>query len=120
MTDLKEFGLRVPSFDDVPIFICDFIPDNFQDGASSVLDIVNYNPNLYPTTRPSGYDNTIIFALKVGEEDVTGLQAGGMKHERETFIENKNVIRNRFSWNVSAMCKKKYSLAVLINVNPDS
>jgi len=62
----------------------------------------------------------VIFALKIGDEDVTGLQAGGMEHERETFIENKNVIRNRFSWNVSLMCKKKYSLAALINVNPDS
>jgi hypothetical protein len=58
--------------------------------------------------------------MKLGEDEVTGLQAGAMKHEREEFLEDYNAIRNRFSWNVSAMCKKKYSLACLINVNPDS
>lgn len=120
MQKLEEFGLFVEVFDTIPIFINDFIPDNLQDGASSVLTIASYNPNLYPTTRPSGYDNTIIFAMKLGEDEVTGLQAGAMKHEREEFLEDYNAIRNRFSWNVSAMCKKKYSLACLINVNPDS
>jgi len=54
--------------------------------------------------------------MKISEEDVTGLQAGGMLHERETFVEDYNAIRNRFSWNVSMMCKKKFSLAALINV----
>ena len=110
---LEEFGITVPSYDVIPIFESDWVPDNIQDGASSVLTIANYNQ---ATARASGYDNSIIFALKIGEEDVTGLQAGNMKHERETFVENKNVIRNRFSWNVSAMCKKKFSLAALINV----
>lgn len=115
--ELKEFGLFVPSYDGIPIFPSDFMPDNIQDGASSVLDITNFNQ---ATTRASGYDNTIIFAMKIGEDELTGLQAGGMTHERETFIEGKNVIRNRVSWNVSAMCKKKFSLAGLININPDS
>ncbi len=71
-------------------------------------------------TRASGYDNIIIFAFKMGEEDVTGLQAGNMTHERETFVENYNVIRNRFCWYVSAQCRKKFSLAGAININPDS
>jgi len=113
---LEEFGLFVPSYDTIPIFVSDFMPDNFQDGATSVLAIASYDN----TTRTSGYDNTLIFALKLSEDDVTGLQAGGITHERETFVEKKNVIRNRFSWNVSAMCKKKYSAAVAINCNPDS
>ncbi len=117
MTEMKDFGLIVPSFNHVPVFVSDWVPDNIQDGASSILTIASFAT---ATTRASGYDNTIIFALKVSEEDVTGLQAGGIKHERETFVEGKNVIRNRFSWNVSAMCKKKYSLAALININPDS
>lgn len=117
MIKLEEFGLEVPVYNAVPIFISDWVPDNFQDGSGSILDITNFNQ---ATTRASGNDNTVIFAMKLSEEDVTGLQAGNMKHERETFIEGKNVIRNRFSWNVSLMCKKKYSLAALINVNPDS
>lgn len=113
---LEEFGLFVEAYDTIPIFINDWIPENIQDGSGSVLDIVNINQ---ATTRAAGYDNTVIFALKISEEDVTALQAGGMTHERETFVEGYNVIRNRFSWNISAMCKKKYSLAGLINVNPD-
>ncbi len=113
---LEEFGLFVESYNTIPLFVSDWVPDNIQDGSSSVLDIANYNQ---ATTRASGYDNTVIFAMKVSEDDVSGLQAGSMKHERETFVEGKNVIRNRFSWNTSLMCKKKYSLAALINVNPD-
>ena len=114
---LEDFGLFVPTYNTIPLFVSDWVPDNIQDGVASVLDIANFNQ---ATARASGYDNTIIFALKISEDDVTGLQAGNMKHERETFIEGKNVIRNRFSWNVSAMCKKKFSLAALININPDS
>lgn len=117
MIDLKEFGLFVPSYDGIPVFVSDWVPDNIQNGASSVLTIASY---VQSTTRTTDYDNTVIFALKLSEEDVTGLQAGAMTHERETFVEGFNVIRNRFSWNVSAMCKKKYSMAALINVNPDS
>jgi len=114
---LEEFGLFVEAYDTIPVFISDWIPDNIQDGSSSVLTIASFNPAV---TRASGYDNTVIFALKISEEDVTGLQAGAMTHERETFVEGYNVIRNRFSWNLSCMCKKKYSLAALININPDS
>ena len=115
--ELKEFGMFMDSYNGIPLFVSDWMPDNIQDGASSILDIINFNQ---ATARASGYDNTIIFALKISEDDVTGMQAGGMTHEREPFVESKNVIRNRFSWNVSAMCKKKFSLSALININPDS
>ncbi len=117
VVELKEFGLFVPAYDLIPIFVSDFIPENLPDGSSSVCTIATWNPN---TTRASTLDNSIIFALKLSEEDVTGLQAGAMTHERETFVEDYNAIRNRFSWNVSAMCKKKYSIAGLSCFNPDN
>jgi len=113
LNDSKLFGLKVMHYDEIPIYVSDWIPDNIQDGASDVLAIASY---AQATTRATGYDNSIIFALKIGEDDVTGLQAGNMTHERETFVEDYNAIRNRFSWNVSAMCKKKFSLAALINI----
>jgi hypothetical protein len=113
LVDSKLFGMAMPTYDGVPIYVSDWIPDNLPDASSSVLTISSYNQ---ATTRASGYDNSIIFAMKIGEDDVTGLQAGNMTHERETFVEDYNAIRNRFSWNVSAMCKKKYSLAALVNV----
>ncbi|MFA4917468.1 MAG: major capsid protein [Syntrophales bacterium] len=113
LVDSKLFGMAMPSYGGVPIYESDWIPDNLPDASSSVLTISTYNQ---ATTRASTLDNSIIFAMKISEEDVTGLQAGNMKHERETFVEDYNAIRNRFSWNVSAMCKKKFSLAALINV----
>jgi len=115
--ELKEYAIFVEAYDGIPIFVSDFIPDNLPDGATSVMTIATYNPN---TARAATLDNSIIFALKLGEDDVTGLQAGAMTHERETFVEDYNVIRNRFSWNVSAMCKKKYSLAAASCFNPDN
>lgn len=114
---LEEFGLFVPSYDSIPVFVSDWVPDNLPNSSSSVLTIATYDQSV---ARADDYDNTIIFAMKISEDDVCGLQAGGIDHERETFIENKDVIRNRFKWYVSLMCKKKYSLAALININPDS
>uniref|UniRef100_A0A6H1ZIV0 Putative capsid protein n=1 Tax=viral metagenome TaxID=1070528 RepID=A0A6H1ZIV0_9ZZZZ len=113
MVDAKLFGLQMPSYDTIPILESDWIPDNLPNGSSSVLTISTYDQS---TARAADHDNSIIFAMKISEEDVTALQAGNMTHERETFIEDSNAIRNRFSWNVSMMCKKKFSLAALINV----
>ena len=114
LVDSKLFGLKMMHYDEIPIYVSDWIPDNLPDAdGSSVLTISTYNQ---ATARASTLDNSIIFAMKISEDDVTGLQAGNMKHERETFVEDYNAIRNRFSWNVSAMCKKKFSLAALINV----
>ncbi len=113
LVDSKLFGMAMPSYSGIPIYESDWIPDNLPNGSSGVLTISTYDQD---KTRVVDYDNSIIFAMKISEEDVTGLQAGNMTHERETFVENFNAIRNRFSWNVSAMCKKKFSLAALINV----
>lgn len=117
MTESKEFGMFMPTYDTVPIMVSDWMPDNLPNASSSVLTIATYDQSVARTTD---YDNTIVFAFKMGEQDVTGLQAGEMTHERETFVEKYNVIRNRFSWNVSIMCQKKFSLAALTNINPDS
>ena len=114
---LEEFGLFVPSYDAIPVFVNDWLPDNLPNNSSSVLSIAAYDQSV---TRTTDYDNTVIFAMKVSEEDVTALMAGEMEHERETFVEGKNVIRNRFTWYNSLMCKKKFSLAALIGINPDS
>jgi len=113
MQNSDMFGKFMAHYDEIPIYVSDWIPDNLPDSSSSVLTISTYNQ---ATTRASTLDNSIIFAMKIGEEDFTCLQAGNMTHERETFVEGYNAIRNRFSWNVAAMCKKKHSLAALINV----
>lgn len=117
MIEMSEFGAHVPSYDTIPVLISDYVPNNLPDAASSVTTISTWNP---ATTRASTVDNTIIFAMKLGEKDITGLQAMPMTHERETFIEGKDVIRNRFKWYCGFATFKKYSLAALVNANPDS
>ncbi len=113
MVDIGQFGMKVPSYDGIPILVSDFIPDNIQNAASSVLTIASYDQSV---ARASGHYNTATFAIKFGEQDVTGLQAGEMKHERAEFVEDYNAICNRFVWYVGAACFKKYSLAALTNV----
>jgi HK97 family phage major capsid protein len=117
MTEPNQFGLRVPTYDGIPIVISDWMPDNIQDGSGSALAIASYDPNV---AYASGYDNGIIFALKIGDQDVTGLNAGEMTHERETFSEDYNAITNRFVWYMGLACFKKYSLAGLINIDVDA
>jgi hypothetical protein len=111
MTEIGQFGLKVPSYDGIPILVSDFIPDNFYDAnGSSVSSPATYDA---AWTRGTNYYNTMIFAMKFGEQDVCGLQAGEMKHERAEFSEDYNAITNRFVWYCGAACFKKYSLACL-------
>jgi HK97 family phage major capsid protein len=114
MVEIGNFGLKVPSYDGIPIAISDFIPENMYDAnGSSVTAIASYDQSV---ARATNYKNTVIFALKYGDQDVCGLQAGQMLHERETFVEGYNAIVNRFTWYVGAACFKKYSIAGLFNV----
>jgi len=112
-----QFGQFIDLYNGIPVLISDFLGDNFQDGASSVLDIANYDPS---TTRATGYDNTIVFALKFGDANVCGLQAGPMEHENLGTVQNKDAVRHRFKWYCGAAVFHKYSAAALININPDA
>ena len=118
MNQKSDFGAFMDSYDGIPIAVSDYQLDNLPDGSSSVLTISSYDKS---TTRASGNDNTIIWAMKFGERDVQGLNAGQMKHERNAgLVEGYNAIRNRYIWYTGLMCAKKFSLAALININPDS
>lgn len=117
MTQPNEFGLIMPTYDGIPIVVSDWMPYNVQDGSSSVLAIASYDAS---ATYASGYDNGMIIAMKFGEQDVTGLDAGAMTHERHEFSESYNAVTNRFVWNVGLACFKKYSLAALINIDVDA
>ena len=114
LTDSALFGLKMMHYDEVPILVSDWLLDNYAVGSSSALDITAYDFD--STTRDGSTSNTVILALQVGEDKVTGLHAGEMTHEREEFVEDYNAIANRFVWYVGAACFKKYSLAALINV----
>jgi len=114
MSDPNAFGLRLPTYDGIPMLRSDYMPDNLPDGVASVLTIATWDP---ATTWADTANNSAIFAIQFGEDKVTGLQSGAMTHEREDFVENYHAIKNRFVWLCGAACFKKYSLAALINID---
>ena len=116
LAQADQFGIKMMHYDEIPILVSDWLLDNFANGSSSALDITAYD---FDAARDTNVDNSIIIAMQLGEDKVTGLNAGEMTHEREEFVEDYNAIANRFTWYVGAACFKKYSLAALINIDPD-
>jgi hypothetical protein len=117
MQESELFGKFMQSYDGIPIYVSDWIKNNYQNNSSSVLSIASYD---FDTTRTTNYDNTIVFAMKLGEQGVQGLHAGEMKHEREEIVEDYNAILNRYVWYIGLACTAKYSLACLTGVEPSS
>ena len=111
------FGKFMTSYDGIPIYISDWLKDNYQNNASNVLAIASYD---FDTTRTTDYDNSVMFAMKLGENGVQGLHSGEMKHEREDIVEDYNAILNRYVWYCGLACTAKYSLAALISFDPGS
>ncbi len=111
MIDSELFGIKVTSYDGIPVYVSDWILNNYNDAASSVLDITAYD---YDAAYGGTTNSTIVLAMQLGEDKVTGLHAGEMVHERETFVEDYNAIANRFTWYCGAACFKKFSLAGII------
>ncbi len=113
-TDSKLFGTKATFYDGIPIYVSDWMLNNYPDSSSSVLDITAYD---FDSAYAAGsLDSTVILALQIGDDKVTGLHAGEMKHEREEFVEDYNAIANRYIWYCGLACFKKYSLAALIGV----
>jgi hypothetical protein len=110
----NNWGKFIELYDGIEIGIHDHLLDNIQDGVDSVLDISSYDKS---TTRASGYDNSIIFAVKFGEADgFTGLHSGGgMVTENLGTMDNKDANLIRVKWYVGAACYSKYAIAALIN-----
>lgn len=116
LADAEKFGIKMMHYGEVPIYVSDWILDNYIEGSSSVQAITTYDFDAAAVA--SANENSMIFALQIGEDKVTGLHAGEMKHEREEVVEDYNAILNRYVWYVGLACFKKYSLAVLTGVNP--
>ena len=117
MTESALFGKFMQSYDGIPIYVSDWVKDNYQNNAANVLAIASYD---FDTTRVADYDNSVMFAMKLGENGVQGLHAGEMKHEREEIVEDYNAILNRYIWYIGLACTAKYSLAALISFEPSS
>jgi len=116
LADAKLFGIKMMHYDEIPIYVSDWILDNYPEGSSSVQAISTYDFDAAAVAGTN--ENSVIFALQLGEDKVTGLNAGEMKHEREEFVEDYNAICNRYIMYTGLACFNKYSLAVLTGVNP--
>lgn len=116
ITDSKLFGMKMAHYDEIPIYVSDWVKDNYIEGSSSVQAISTYDFDAAAVNDVNS--NTMIFAMQLGLDKVTALHAGEMKHERETFIEDYYGVANRFSWYCGLACFKKYSIAVLTGIDP--
>ena len=115
LDDAKLFGIKMMHYDEIPIYVSDWLLDNYPDNSSSVTTISSYDFDAARSTALS-LDNSMIFAMQMGERKVQGLHAGQMEHEREEFVEDYNAIANRYIWYCGLMCASKYSLAILTSM----
>jgi len=106
-------GTMIEYYGTTPVFVNDWIPDNIQDGSSSVLTIASYDQT---TTRATGYDNSMIFAVRFGEDGLCGLHNGGIQHELVGTVSDKDANRHRVKFYCGLMAKSTLSVAALINV----
>ncbi len=116
IVDSKLFGMKMTHYDEIPIYVSDFLLDNYPEGSSSVQAISTYDINAAAVASTN--ENTMIFALQIGEDKVTGLHAGEMAHERKDVVEDYNAILNRYVWYCGLAGFKKYSMAVCTGINP--
>lgn len=118
ITDATLFGIKMEHYDGIPIYVSDWMLNNYPDcDGAGVLGISAYDFDAAYAT--GSLDSTVVLAMQIGEDKVTGLNAGEMKHERsdpEKPLPNYNAIENRFIWYCGAACFKKYSIAALIGV----
>lgn len=109
-----SFGVRMETFDHIPLYISDYVPDNIIDSTytNGRIDIAAHNRS---TARIDGVNNGIIIAFQLGEDKVTGLQAAPIRHERHPFSANYDAVTNRLIWQVGLAALRKFSIACLIN-----
>lgn len=114
IADPRQAGHLVTMWGEQEVIISDFILDNIQDCLSSVVTIRDTNP---ATTRASGYDNSVIFALRWGENDgVSGVTNGWIQTEDIGKLETKDAERTRIKFYCGMANFGKVSLAGLIGV----
>ena len=110
----SSFGVRMETFDHIPLYISDYVPDNIID-SSGTNGVIPINTHSRATARVDGYNNSVIIAFQLGEDKVSGLQAAQMRHERDIFSADYDAITNRLIWQVGVAAFRKFSIACLIN-----
>lgn len=108
--DKDELGYPVEMFGKSPIYIVDAIEDAYPDNVASVLTTTSY---AIGTTRASGNDNSVIFALNTSDQGFVLLQAGALKREGPWTPDDKDADRYRFTWYTGFGILNKFGAAAL-------
>jgi len=110
-------GNPILMYGGIPFLVNDWVPENVaDDGGDNIIDIASYT---YGTTRQAGYDNSIIFAIKFGIDDLYVIQNGGVVTESLGTLETKDAVRTRLKWYCGLCNPNIYALAAAFNYNPD-
>ena len=115
--DRDALGFPVTRWGDQEIILYEattggVVADNLQDGASSVLDITAYAPT---TARGAAQDNSPIFAVRFGDDGLSGLSNGMIQTEDIGKLEEKDATRTRIKFYCALALFNKRAAAVLIN-----
>jgi len=109
--DKDQLGYFVTRYGEQVILIDDNIPNNILDNSSSVLTIASYNPT---TTRDGTNDNSLIFAVRFGDDGVCGLTNGMIQTEKIGKLETKDAERTRIKFYCAMALFNKRAAAVMI------
>lgn len=111
-----QLGSIVEMYGTYPILIDDQIGRNINDGSSSVLTIASYTPT---TARAATLSNSMIFAVKFGEDGLCGITSAsdGMLQTVDIGqLESKDAKRTRIKFYCGMALFNKRAAAVMINV----
>lgn len=97
-------------FNGAPIYINDWLGDNFPDASSAVLTTSTMSQ---AQAVAAGYDNSIIFALNMSDDGVHIIQTGDIEKEPKFTVQNKDAWRHRVKWYNGLACYNKFALAGL-------
>ena len=97
-TVLSAFGIPTPSWNERPVFVSDYIPDNQTQGTAT--------------------DTSRVYAVHTGEDGFVGFYAGAsvLQIDRIGALETKNAIRNRVKGYVAFGLLHARSCAKLVGV----
>jgi len=109
-----EYGVFCTSYNEIPIYINDFMKDNVDNNSSSVLTTASYD---YSKTRTTSYDNSLMLTLRFDPANgICGIQNGMMQHYPIGELETKRATRNRFVWDFAVVMLGKRCAAVLTGI----
>jgi hypothetical protein len=111
-----EFGKFVALYNEIPVIINDWIPDNLPDSTDDTNTTLTIASYAVATARSGSADRSLVYALKFDDNyGVCGIQNGAMEHEDLGELETKRAYRNRFAWDCGVVMLGKKCAAVLIN-----